>query len=195
MPLSAEERKLISRATRRDREAFAQLYVRYHPAVFQRALSLVGNRQEADDLASETFLRAWSAIHRFEDRGVSIQAWLLTIAQRAALRQLRKRQPGLAVDPVVLEASAEYSPEQAAERKSELEIVRRAMLALPRLQREVLAKRLLEGLSYAEVVASIGKPLGTVRVIQHRALRSLRQLILKSSVPEVRPSKATGVGK
>src|SRR3972149_11168270 len=103
MPLSAEERKLISRATRRDREAFAQLYVRYHPAVFQRALSLVGNRQEADDLASETFLRAWNGIHRFEDRGVSIQAWLLTIAKHLALKHLVRRRRTVALDQVVLE--------------------------------------------------------------------------------------------
>jgi len=62
MPLSPEERKLVGRATRRDREAFAQLYVQYHSAVLHRLLTLVGNRHEADDLTSETFLRAWNGI-------------------------------------------------------------------------------------------------------------------------------------
>lgn len=60
-PLS-RKRKLIGRATRRDREAFAQLYAQYHPAVLHRLLILVGNRHEADDLTSETFLRAWNGI-------------------------------------------------------------------------------------------------------------------------------------
>ncbi len=195
MPLSTEERKLISRAIHRDREAFAELYVQYHPAVLHRLLALVGNRQEADDLTSETFLRAWNAIHRFEDRGVSIQAWLFIIAQRLAVTYLVRRRRNVALDHVLLEVNPDDSPEQVAERAAEFAAVRRAMLALPHLQREVLVKRFLENLSYDEVVAGVGKPIGTVRVIQHRALRALRRLLLKDRLPQVRQPRATGAGE
>src|SRR5687767_9357218 len=98
MAISPEERILIRRATDRDADAFATIYLRYYTPVLQKVTYLVNSRHEAEDIASETFLRAWNAIDRFEDRDVPILAWLLTIAQRVALKHLGKRRPSVSLD-------------------------------------------------------------------------------------------------
>ncbi|HWO72945.1 MAG TPA: sigma-70 family RNA polymerase sigma factor [Dehalococcoidia bacterium] len=192
MVLSQEERILIRRAAERDREAFAILYLRYHDAVHRRVSALVSNQQEADDITSEAFLRAWNAIDRFEDRDVSILAWLSTIAQRLAFKQLSKRRPSLSLDDVSLEADGRESPEEVAERAVQAARLRRALVELPHLQREVLSKRFLEQLSYDEVGTALGKPVGTVRVIQHRALRALRSVLSRTTDMEGAKPAPTG---
>jgi RNA polymerase sigma-70 factor, ECF subfamily len=192
MTLSLEEQSLISSAAAGDPDAFAKLYVLYQPAVFRRVYSLVENRQEADDITSEAFLRAWNAISRFEDRGVSILAWLSTIAQRIALKQLGKRRPSVPIEDLPIEADEYNSPERVAERNADVDVLRRAVVNLPEVQRQVISKRFLEHLSYDEVGTALGKPVGTVRVIQHRALRTLRVFMQKDGQLRPRARGATG---
>jgi RNA polymerase sigma-70 factor (ECF subfamily) len=177
MAISHEERVLIAHAIKRDHEAFATLYVQYYDAVMRRVTGIVDNREEAADITSEAFLRAWNAISRFEDRDISIQAWLCTIAERLAFKHLKKRRPQVELDNVSLEANSEESPERILELQTEAADVRLALVELPDMQRQVLSKRFLEGLSYDDIGASLGKPVGTVRVIQHRALRALRVIV------------------
>ena len=193
MALSPEERILIRRATNRDSDAFATLYLRYYTLVLRRVSYLVSSRQEAEDIASEAFLRAWNAIDRFEDRDVPILAWLLTIAQRVALKQLSKRRPNVSLDEISLEADTTESPEESVERRAQADQLRQALIELPDLQRDVLSKRFLEQLSYDEVGLAISKRAGTVRVIQHRALRALRLVLARTK--ELKAAKpAAGLG-
>jgi RNA polymerase sigma-70 factor (ECF subfamily) len=98
MALSPEERILISRAVKRDRDAFAKLYVQYHDSVLRRVMLIVGRREEAEDITGEAFLRAWNAVDRFEDRDVSILAWLCKIAERRAYEHIRKHRPSVDLD-------------------------------------------------------------------------------------------------
>ena len=186
--MSPEESDLIRRAARKDREAFAELYLRYQPLIRRQLLASLRNAYEADDLTSETFLRAWNAIDRFEDRGISIQNWLSTIAHRLALKHLSRRKPSTSIDDVVLPANSDLSPEASAERVSEVQMLNQALVALPELQREVLSKRFLDELSYEEVASVVGKSKGTVRVIQHRGLKALRQLFVRLALSDVKGS-------
>ena len=66
MALSSDERTLIARATKRDPEAFAQLYIQFYEPVLRRVSAIVRDRHDAEDVTSEAFLRAWNAIPRFE---------------------------------------------------------------------------------------------------------------------------------
>ena len=179
MALSSAEKDLLSRAIRRDREAFGELYLLYQKPIFRFVRYLVNDPHEADDLTSETFLRAWNAIERFEDRDVSIEAWLLKIARNIAIRHLnvRNKRQHVDVEDVVLEANPRYSPERLAEGSMEKDAVRRAILMLPSMQRQVVVLRFLENLNYPEVEAILGKSSGAIRVLQHRALKALRSLI------------------
>ena len=195
MALSPEERTLISRAIRRDREAFAQLYVQYHGAVLRRVLQIVNRRDEAEDITGETFLRAWNAVDRFQERDVSILAWLCKIGERRALEYLRKNRPVVGLEEISLQASQDESPEDIAERKAAAAEVRRALHKLPKAQREVLSQRFLNDLGYDEVAESLGKPAGTIRVIQHRALAALRLIIKEERSNRARSRPSTGAIK
>src|SRR5438105_3154264 len=86
-----EERELVRRAISGDAQAFAGLYDAYVTRVYRHIYYLVGNSCDAEDLTAQTFLRAWEAIARFEDRGRPIAAWFLRIGHNAALRHLRSR--------------------------------------------------------------------------------------------------------
>lgn len=195
MALSSEERILIGRAVKRDREAFAELYVRYHPSVMRRVQQIVYQRDEAEDIVGETFLRAWNAVDRFQDRDVSILAWLCRIAENRAFEYMKKKHPHSDLDEVAIQTSQDEGPEEVALRRSEAVDVRQAMVQLPHLQREVLSRRFLGDMDYNQVAESLGKPIGTVRVIQHRALAALRLIMAqdKSGPPSSKPS--TGVLK
>jgi RNA polymerase sigma-70 factor (ECF subfamily) len=194
MAVSQEERTLISRAIRRDREAFAKLYIQYHEAVLRRTMAIVKRREEAEDITGEAFLRAWNAVDRFEDRDVSILAWLCKIAERRAYEHMRKRRPTIGLDFATPQPSLDESPEDYAERQDEAAAVRRALVKLPEVQRQVIAQRFLDHLSYDDIGAALGKPVGTVRVIQHRALNAIRS-ILKEERLRHESSVPTGVRK
>ena len=177
MTISAEERILISRAVKRDREAFATLYVQYHEPVLRRVMTIVKRRDEAEDIAGEAFLRAWNAVDRFEDRDISILAWLSKIAERRAYEHIRRQRPAIGLDQVEVQTNPDDGPEAVAERQAEAADVRRAIIRLPDVQREVISQRFLQHLSYDAIGASLGKPVGTVRVIQHRALIAIRSIL------------------
>jgi RNA polymerase sigma-70 factor (ECF subfamily) len=179
MPLSDAERDLLKRAVRRDPAAFSDLYVSYQRAVYMEIYGLLGDTFETDDLTSETFLRAWNAIHRFEDRGFSIETWLERIAHNLAISHLRRRGRESTNVELELHVDPRLQPDEQAEIAFENEIVRQALLDLPSMQRKVLTLRFFHDLSYPQVAELIGKPQGTVRVIQYRALRSLRCLLEK----------------
>jgi RNA polymerase sigma-70 factor (ECF subfamily) len=183
MELSIDERRLIDRAVHREPEAFSELYLRYQPSVLRHIYYVVGDADEASDITSEAFLRAWKAIERFEDRGVSIRAWLVKIAYNLATRHVKRQRRSRAMsdlDMTMLQDEVALSPDEATEKSFELQNLHRAILALPTIQRKVIVLRSLNQMGYDEVGAIIGKSSGAVRVIQHRAIRALRGLLQES---------------
>jgi RNA polymerase sigma-70 factor (ECF subfamily) len=179
MALSDYERKLLKRAVKGDRSAFSDFYLRYQPSIYLELHGIVGSKSEADDLTSETFLRAWNAIGRFEDRGFSIEAWLKRIARNLAFSYLKRRGRERTNEDLEGYFATGKLPAEHAESELEGEAVRAALRDLPDVQRKILTMRFYEDLSYREVAAAVGKQEGTIRVIQHRALRSLRCLLEK----------------
>jgi RNA polymerase sigma-70 factor (ECF subfamily) len=180
MELSIDERRLIDRAVHREPEAFSELYVRYHPSVLRHIYYVVGDAEEASDITSEAFLRAWKAIEGFEDRGISIRAWLVKIAYNLATRHLKREKRARVMsdlDVTMLHDDQRPSPHEMAEKSFELQSLRWAILSLPAVQRKVIVLRSLNQLEYHEVGAIIGKSSGAVRVIQHRAIRALRAIL------------------
>ncbi|HEX5369071.1 MAG TPA: sigma-70 family RNA polymerase sigma factor [Dehalococcoidia bacterium] len=188
MAITPEERILIARVVKRDREAFSQIYVLYHPQVLNRTIAILRNRDEAGDVAGETFLRAWNAIDRFEDRDVSICAWLCKIAERVALKRLRRSASSIDVDTLASFESTDVSLEELAERASDCTEVREALEELPELQRMVLKRRFFDDASYDSVSSELGKSVGAVRVIQHRALSSLKKVLIIKRQGKVGPA-------
>jgi RNA polymerase sigma-70 factor (ECF subfamily) len=143
------------------------------------AQRLCGPGPDADDLAQETFLRAWAAFDRFE-RGTDARRWLLTIALNAFRDRMRRRgRDPLSLDAASIEPEAPEAPtgETAGGGAPRVEgPLRRALDALPEAQRTVLTLAVIEGLPRARIAEMLGCPEGTVRSLLSRAKARLRQI-------------------
>jgi RNA polymerase sigma-70 factor (ECF subfamily) len=177
MAVTEEERVIVVQAIKKDREAFADLWVLYKDRVYQRVSSIIRQPDLAEDITSEAFLRAWNAIDKYEPRDVTILAWLCRIAERVAFRELKRQKPTTEIDGLMLEADAADSPEYIAEQKAGDDDMLAALHRLPETQRQVLSKRFIDDLSYDDVSKVLGKSVGSVRLIQHRALKALKLIV------------------
>jgi RNA polymerase sigma-70 factor, ECF subfamily len=172
--------RLVERAQGGDADAFGELYDRYVDLVFRYISYRVSSRQLAEDLTSETFLRALRRIGTFTWQGRDVGAWFVTIARNLVAdhyKSSRYRLETTTEDLSTVSREVEESPEGAV-----LEALRdRALLDAVRQlgseQQECIALRFLQGLSVAETAAVMGKNEGAIKALQYRAVRSLGKLL------------------
>jgi len=183
---SGEERSdeaLAVEAREGSEEAFRELVERFEGPVFRLVVRIVRRAELAEELAQETFLKAWKALRRFDPER-RFSSWLFKIAHNTALDSLRRSGQGEALS---LDAPLEPggpAPELPADPRAEDPLARlvargagraleEAVLELREAYREVLLLRFAEGLSYEEIAEVTGSPLGTVKVHLHRARQEL----------------------
>lgn len=186
-----EDSELIALAAKGDRKAFGALYERYVYKVFRHVYYLTNDPHTAEDLTAQTFLKALEAVHRYEDRGVSVLAWLLRIAHNLTINHKKVRKNGDARLPEWVEIEGrELTPEASCEAKADGERVWENVRRLRGDQRQVIVMRFIDGLSYPDIARVLGKSIGAVRVIQYRALHSLRRRLEDDSEPNLARSHA-----
>jgi RNA polymerase sigma-70 factor (ECF subfamily) len=168
-----------------EQHAFAELVERYSGTVYNLALRMMDNPQEAEEVLQETFISAFKALDRFEGRS-QLGTWLYRIAYNAALMRLRKRQlPTSSIDEPVTGDEGEEMPRQLVDwgalpadvaLSNELRgVLEEAVAKLPDSLRVVFVLRDIEGLSTAEVADSLGLTETNVKVRLHRARLALRE--------------------
>lgn len=168
-----DEATLVDLAVGGDANAFAELYERHVDRVYRHCYYYMGNRADAEDVAQQTFLRAWQAIGRYQRSGAPILAWLLTIAGRNAISHLRRAREL----PWTLHArddALEDDPQDIVSALDSRDIVRDVVLELNPDRQQVIILRFIEGMSISEVALALGKSENNVSVVQHRALKDLR---------------------
>jgi RNA polymerase sigma-70 factor (ECF subfamily) len=182
-PVMDNHPELPARLARDLDGSFEALVVAYERLVFGLALRVVGNRADAEEVAQDTFERAYAALAGYEAERVAAMAlrpWLATIALNLARNRLRRRPPPARPledgdgQPVAVVAPAAAEPAAVAERRSERDFWAELLAGLPRSQREAVVLRHVEGLAYAEVAEVLGRPVGTVKTHVHRGVRQLR---------------------
>jgi RNA polymerase sigma-70 factor (ECF subfamily) len=163
--------------------ALAEMYRDVHPRILRYVRAL--EPSEAEDLASEIWLDVARGLTRFEGDDRAFRAWAFTIARRRLvdLRRQRARRPAV---PTPVEQLAERGGIGDVEEEAMASLTTEAAIAriatLPPDQAEVVLLRILGGLSVGEVAAIMGKHPGTVRVLQHRALRRLAREVRREAV-------------
>jgi RNA polymerase sigma-70 factor, ECF subfamily len=170
---------LVHAAQDGDKAAFAALYDRYVDVVFRYVLFRVGDRELAEDVTSETFLRALRRITSISYQGRDVGAWFVTIARNLVLDHVKSSRFRLEV------ATAEVDDSQRVEAGPEQQVLstltRSALLeCVSKLgddQRECIVLRFLQGLSVAETARIMARNEGAVKALQHRAVRRLAQLL------------------
>jgi RNA polymerase sigma-70 factor (ECF subfamily) len=172
------ERQIVDAARAGDERALSELYTLYFPRVYRYILARTGSTYDAEDLAEEVFMRVIEALERFEWREAPFSAWIFRIAHNAVISQRRKDgargrsaplTEGLAVDSA--------GPDELVESRLALNEIMKAAEKLPDAQRQVIAFRFGAGLSVAETARAMGKGEGNVKVIQHKAINKLREMM------------------
>jgi len=156
----------------------AGLFEEYYDRIARYANARIGDQREAEDIASEVFVKALKSLDTFEERGLPMGAWLFKIAHNLVVDYHRRRSQRQTVDLEKVEIQADNNPAMEAEMTLEMERVRQAMTNLTEEQREILRLRFYGGLSSAEVGAMMGKSDGAVREAQSAALKKLRMKLI-----------------
>ena len=160
---------------------FEALYTHYSPDIFRFALYLCGNRAEAEDIASETFARAWNASGGI--RAATAKAYLFTIARNCYLEGRRRAGATHAqLDAGMPDSAA--GPYADAEGRMELDRVLRVLQQMPELDRTVLLLHVQEGMPYQAIADTVGLSLPAVKVRIHRARHKLTQWRIAQEVKE-----------
>jgi len=158
--------------------ALAALAAEHAPALFRLAFSLTGNATDAEDVVQETFLAAFEGWGRFEGRS-SARTWLMSILVRKAARHRRysKLRRTLSLDGLsgIVRSAFGHAPPTGELRKQQIQLdIESIFASLSPEHREVLALREIEGMSYAEMAAALGVPIGTIESRLHRARQQVR---------------------
>jgi RNA polymerase sigma-70 factor (ECF subfamily) len=184
------ERQYVLRAADGDQEAVGLLYDAYVGRLYRYCLARVGNETDAEDLAEEIFLKVLGAIDGFEWRDLGggerspFAAWLFRIAhnhvvsfhRRATVhRRFVNDAPGEEVPDWI--ADERRGPQELAETRLTIEEVFALVEMLPEAQREVVRLRFGAGLSVAETAEALGKQQTNVKVLQHKGVQRLKQLL------------------
>lgn len=194
------EQELVRRARQGDEGAFAALVEENQRRIYQLALRMTGNPEDAAELSQEAFLHAWRGLARFQGES-SFSTWLYRLASNACVDQLRregKRQGAVSLDDedVNLEIPASIpSPQEEAERRELREQIEEGLRALPPEYRAALVLREMQQLRYDEIGQALGLDIGTVKSRISRGRKKLRSFLLeRGNFSPPPPSKETGKG-
>ena len=179
------ERRLVDAAKAGDEAALSELYQSYFPRLYRYILARTGNTYDAEDLTEEVFMRVLEAIKRFQHREAPFSAWLFRIAHNAVISQRRKESARGRSSPLTDGLPIDSAgPEELVESRVAVSEVMKAAQNLPDAQRQVISLRFAAGLTVAETARAMGKGEGNVKVIQHKAIAKLREMM---GQPKKRP--------
>ena len=170
---------LVEAAQRGETEAFGRLYDHYSDTVYRYIYYRVGSKATAEDLTSETFLRALRRIGTFTWQGRDFGAWLVTIARNLVADHFKSSRFRLEVTTgEMLDANeVARSPEDSVLEQLSNEALLTAVRKLNPQQQECVTLRFLHGLSVAETARVMGKNEGAIKTLQYRAVRTLARLL------------------
>jgi len=175
----------LGRIAAGDLDAVAEVYDRYAPVLLPVALRILRDRAEAEDVLHDAFVAVGDRAAQYVPERGTVAAWLVTLVRNLSIDRTRRRdrrgeltREHAAAEPPAPPASPETLTAEAGERHK----VRRALASLPEAQRVTLEVAFFEGLSYPEIAAREGVPLGTVKSRAARALASLRQALAEEGV-------------
>ena len=174
------ELELARRARRGDAAAFGALVQRFHRPVYRFCWRLLRS-PEAEDLAQDTFVRAFVHFERFDPER-PVLPWLIAIARRLCLDRLRRRTVMARAETLPGTGPSAPSPEGEASRREQLARLERALDDLDEGPRGAIVLFHIEELSYRDIAAALEVPMGTVMTWLHRGRAQLRRALDSASV-------------
>jgi RNA polymerase sigma factor (sigma-70 family) len=183
-----KDRLVIVRARRGEQSAFAELLRRYRAPVFNLCLRMLKNRDDAEDMAQDVFIKVFSMLERYDDR-YAFRSWVFKIAANQCIDFIRKhRVKLLRLDEPVHYRGEEIerqlpdealAPDEELHRREVGKLLRELTDELPPHYRAIIVLRHQEQLSYEEIAAMLELPLGTVKARIHRARAMMKEKLVK----------------
>ena len=167
---------LLARAKQGESEAFGELYNLYFKRIFKFIYYRVGHKELAEDLSEDVFVKAYTRLASVQ-KDASFEGWLYQIARNTVIDYYRDKKMLVALDEVENTLEYESNILNVLELQEEQKILLRHLKELEPTQQVVIKLKFLEDLENAEIAALLNKTEGAIRVIQHRALNKLKELI------------------
>ncbi len=170
------EQTLIEKAKAGDEEAYLKIVEDYKDRIFRLALGIIKNRQEAEDITQEVFIRVFKSIGNFKSRSL-LKTWIFRIAVNVSRNFLKKKKVALSLDAIELEDN-NPSPLERLEYREKLEGFMQAIGRLPFKQQTVAILRAQQGLDFKEIARIMKCTMGGARAHYFQALKKLRKLMV-----------------
>ena len=176
-PAGDDDRPLIERVRKGDQDAARTLFERYFDRIYNYVYARLGRAEDAEDLAIDTMTRSLTRLDQFQDQGVAFSSWVYKIAHNATIDHYRRhgKVTLVSLEQATLPQSAD--PSELAMEQLSNEDLRVALRALTDEQQQVLILRFFQDLTAAQVAGIMGKSVGAVQALQHRALGSLERAL------------------
>lgn len=185
------DRDLVERLKKRDGEAYKQLILSFKNQLINFIYGYIGDRETAEDIFQETFVRVVRAIHTFKPQ-YSIKTWVFTIAKNLCLDHLKSLKKKKVVSFSALRGQADTvnelfknasdecrEPHAVAEDAEHKELLTSALAELPPIYKEILIYRFFAGLGYDEISGILGIPVGTCKFRVHEGVKKLIGMLRK----------------
>jgi RNA polymerase sigma-70 factor (ECF subfamily) len=170
--------------------AFEPFVLAFQDRIYRFALRYAGNREDAEEIAQDAFVRAYRALQTYpaeRRRELNLRPWLYTITLNVARNRVRRKQivsqsiesptPDAEGPLEIEETAADGQPATVTERRETGNELATAIAALPARYRAPVILRHIEGMSYAEVASTLDQPIGTAKANVHRGIRMLRETL------------------
>lgn len=177
---NAEVATLVRMAQEGDTSSFGELYERFFDQIYRYVSFKTGSPSEAEDITGEVFVRMLESIHKFKWQGHPFSSWLFRIAHNLVVDHFRRKgkrnvvsldNTTINVEAVAVDVDSHIDTEMS------MDEVRKAMVGLTDLQKEVISLRFAAGLSVAETAEAVGKKENAVKALQHAGLKKLRRFL------------------
>ena len=173
-------KSLVAQACRGDERAYGKIFRLCYSDIYDYIVRRVGNRNDAEDLTMQVFAQGLKAMGSYEERGHSVKAWLYRIAHNTVVDHFRSQRVSLELDEVPEIADAQ-DIESEVSTKEDLRDLYREITRLPVAQSEVLILRFIEDRSVGETAMILEKKEVTVRALQFKGIRNLREKMAPAS--------------
>ncbi len=164
--------------------ALAALYNEYYDKIARYIFAKIGNRDEAEDLAGEVFMRALKSLDSYKERGIPMHAWLFKIAHNMVVDHFRQAAKRKTVPIDSIQIAGGQDLQAAVEKNMEIARVTKALDRLTPAQRRVIELRFFGELTSEETGHILNKSSGAVREMQSAAIRQLRELLREETSSE-----------
>ena len=177
---NAEVAILVRMAQEGDTSSFGELYERFFDQIYRYVSFKTGSPSEAEDITGEVFVRMLESIHKFKWQGHPFSSWLFRIAHNLVVDHFRRKgkRNGVSLDNATINVEAvAVDVDSHIDTEMSMDEVRKAMVGLTDLQKEVISLRFAAGLSVAETAEAVGKKENAVKALQHAGLKKLRRFL------------------